>query len=206
MSKNLFTQSLIPAASVALSLTMLDVNPAQAITFSFSVDNFVHSPKCYHSSSEYVCRPTTYGGKLSGTFSGEDLNNDNILEYQIFQVAEVTDFVMEWSDLIVPAPFSYSLRENIGLIDFQYDLISNKFLKFYWIRQGSYFVLSYNSNDLLHTPWTFKEDNYHQAWSDQEAVIVQVDPNQSIPEPGNVGAILFMGAIGWLNKKRLSSK
>jgi hypothetical protein len=200
----------VAMAGVALSFTLFSANPAKAASFTFSQGGW------------------KYGGNLSGSFSGDDLNNNGYIETSELSSFSTTfsgnlfgDFPNPTGQPII-APFSISNNllssspAEPSDLSFSYSLSTSQ-LSFFSLNTECFFIVlgscridrneqfisvSNTGGSVSLRISRFSSLIDFSTTSLSAPVVTPVQ--QPVPEPSTIAGLLF-GGLGFLLRRKVAS-
>jgi hypothetical protein len=165
---DIYEKIVIVAVGIVFSLDVMEVNPVQAATFSFSLDD----------------QNVTLGGLLSGTFKAFDNNSDGLITQD-----EVTDFEVDFKGDNFLQPLEYNLENLVAL-----NLNLNNFNDFDFLATDSSFLTEFATANNFFKPNS--DFNLNKLFANDPTANAIATSNQYNPFVGNVGTTVYEGGRG----------
>jgi hypothetical protein len=200
----------VAMAGVALSFTLFSANPAKAASFTFSQGGW------------------KYGGNLSGSFSGDDLNNNGYIETSELSSFSTTfsgnlfgDFPNPTGQPII-APFSISNNllssssfPEPNYVSFSYSLSTSQ-LSFFSLNTDCFYIVLGScrrdsneefisvSNTGGSVSLRISRSSVIDFSTTSLSAPVVTPVQQPVPEPSTLAGLLF-GGLGFLLRRKVAS-
>lgn len=163
---------------------------AALMTFKIEQDGWKWSP---------VIPTILSGGKIIGSFSGEDLDNNGIID---LANNEVTSYLVKFTGSIFTPDFTHTFND---LLYFRYTIGSAGFgpnLSFPLYSVGDGFEYDADDRVIKKGPAHGPPGSYFVETTDQPAFVTSI-PVTSIPEPPTLALIIYgLALCGWAAKRR----
>ncbi len=183
---NLVKKLVFATVGVSICTILMKANPALAASFSFSQSGFQSG-----------------GGMLSGTFTGTDLNNDNLID--LFDPGELTAFEATFSGSTQISPISHSLN---NLSSFTYDFGSGRLM--FNSFSAPYFIAAKLGGEPKPSEVNISTSAFVPIFISSQAPgkVERILSSSRIPEPSIVVALnlLGLGCVGGRLKKKIASQ
>ncbi len=170
---------------VSICTILMKANPALAASFSFSQSGFQSG-----------------GGMLSGTFTGTDLNNNNLID--LFDPGELTEFEASFSGS-TEISLSHSLND---LSSFTYDFGSGRLM--FDSFSAPYFITAQLGGEPKPSEVNISTNAFVPIFISSQAPgkVERILSSSRVPEPSIVVALnlLGLGCVGSRLKKKIAQK